>query len=128
MNCGAKNAADLRRCRLCTAVINPDIPEAAEAPEAPAPAGTDVLADHFDAGQLDRQIQPAKSRFSGGSGLGARIAAANGGQIPPTPTFADQASADPGLADRPATPEPTAAPVEHEEEPFDPDALFRDMG
>lgn len=28
-SCGAKNAADDRRCKICTAVLNPDAPEAA---------------------------------------------------------------------------------------------------
>jgi len=159
--CGAKNDMSVRRCRVCTAVINADAPEGGPA-EAPAPEPS-ALADHFDAGVIDRQLQPTRSKFGGGSGaLAARLAAANGGEMPssytipsagpagapdapsaapadlPAPTVLPPPVAAPLASDSPfeplagpdyAPPGPsTAPPIEHEAEPFDPDALFRDMG
>jgi hypothetical protein len=149
--CGAKNDVANRRCRICTAVINLDAPGPEAAASAASPAVPSVMADHFDAGEINRQIQPARARFATGpSGLGARIAAANGGQIPvrpsvpstpsrdtsgdtaPPPTFDPLVGFGSGPAQRSelaAPPSaPTAAPIEYEEEPFDPDALFRDLG
>jgi hypothetical protein len=71
----------VRRCRVCTAVINADMPEDGPATEVPvAPAAVD---GHFDAGVIDRQLQPTRSKFGGGGGaLAARLAAANGGEMP----------------------------------------------
>ena len=143
--CGAKNELTVRRCRVCTAIVNPDVPEGGPAVE--EPAARSALDDHFDSGVIDRQMQSARSKFGSGSGaLAARLAAANGGEMPASYTLTPAAA---GLApsapppDAPATsipshpePEPSygapassyppAEPVE--EEPFDPDALFRDMG
>ncbi len=113
--CGAKNDRDSRRCRICTAVLNPDAPEAGRAVPEPEPAPLAAL-DTFDADEINRQLQPARTKFgSGGGGLAARIAAANGGDAGP------QAPPPPGTA----VPAPAAA--YDVDEPFDPDALFREM-
>jgi hypothetical protein len=148
-SCGAKNDLTSYRCRMCTAVINPDAAKPVEEePAAPPPP----LADHFDAGEISRQIAPARTRFGAGpSGLGARLAAANGGQPPERySTPASVPSLDPPPPDQPdpgpigapseswnaepvsawETEEPAAPippPIVHDEEPFDADALFRDM-
>jgi len=130
--CGAKNEVAAYRCRICTAMINPG---AAPAPaeEPPAPVGI----DHFDAGDIARQVRPARERFtSTDSGLSARLAAA-GGAEPESPAVEAPASTgpDPVFADpgpeftppmRPRSASPTS-PIEYEAEKFDPDALFRDL-
>ncbi len=109
--CGAKNDAAAHRCRICTAVINPGAERPAAAEEPAAPVGI----DHFDSGDIARQIRPARERFSSaGSGLSARIAAAG-----ESPTGAP-------VSDSPAEQAPVEY-IEHHDEPFDPDALFRDM-
>jgi hypothetical protein len=151
--CGAKNEMTVRRCRVCTTVINAEVPEGGPEPEVPAAPA--AVGDRFDAGVIDRQLQPARSKFGGGSGaLAARLAAANGGEIPasyaipssdagPVPA-SPQAAAPEGssslesfepLSFDPSAPAdlappgpPTAPPIEYEAEPFDPDALFRDGG
>jgi hypothetical protein len=131
--CGAKNPVDKYRCRLCTAVINPE----AAAPVEEAPP-TPVGVDHFDAGDINRQLQPVRERISSGNGaLSARLAAARGTSTAPS---AEVVPSDPDLTFDPAyadpvppasttstTSAPTAAPIEYDDEPFDPDALFRDM-
>ncbi len=72
--CGAKNDAASYRCRMCTAVINA---EAARPTEEPASAEVAPMDDHFDAGVIDRQLQPTRSKFGDDSGgLAARLAAA----------------------------------------------------
>ena len=138
--CGAKNEMTVRRCRVCTVVINPDVPEGGPVVEEPAPAP--ALTDHFDAGVIDRQMQSARSKFGGGSGaLAARLAAANGGALPssyaiaPTPAGSTPAAPDASEARvAPSPPEREAPlsgawePAPPDEEPFDPDALFRDLG
>ena len=102
----------VRRCRVCTTVINADVPEGGPEPEIPAAPAP--MADHFDAGVIDRQVAPTRSRFGGGGGaLAARLAAANGGEIPASYAIP---SSD------------TSAAIEYEAEPFDPDALYRDGG
>ena len=129
--CGAKNPVEKYRCRLCTAVINPG----AAAPVEEAPP-TPVGVDHFDAGEINRQLQPVRERISSGNGaLSARLAAARG---PSTEPAGDVAPIGPDLTFEPAyadplpppatTSTPTAAPIDYDDEPFDPDALFRDMG
>lgn len=138
--CGAKNDAVNRRCRICTTVINLDAPGVeASSPEPPSP-----IADHFDAGDINRQVQPARARFATGpSGLGARIAAAGNGptvaQSPSAEALQRRSSSDSDLNLRKSSPlveadsrgswssAPTAAPVVFTEERFDPDALFRDF-
>ncbi len=122
--CGAKNALDAPRCRLCTAVLSGG-----------QPAG----------------LPGGRSVFSGGSGLGARIAAA--GNAPPTPA-APAAPAQPadtpmsafgapvddnafhplgpdlagprGVASHEPSPASPASPATGSAafEPFDPNALF----
>jgi len=143
--CGAKNELTVRRCRVCTAIVNPDVPEGG--PVVEEPVARPALDDHFDSGVIDRQLQSARSKFGGGSGaLSARLAAANGGEIPASyaitpPTGAPATEAPTSDApDEPisshATPEPSYEAPESsypaaepaEEERFDPDALFRDMG
>ena len=127
--CGAKNPVTNHRCRLCTEVINPNA--TAPPPEEPV---TPLGIDHFDAGEINRQVRPARERFgSGDSALAARLAAARAGSAPPV--AADDVegapeAVEPGFAlpvPRTAS-APTAAPIAYEDEPFDPDALFRDMG
>ena len=138
--CGAKNPVTNHRCRLCTEVINPNA--AAPPPDEPV---TPLGIDHFDAGEINRQVRPARERFgSGDSALAARLAAARAGSAPPVaaddlaagpdagePGFtADASFGEPGYTvpvPRTAS-APTAAPIAYEDEPFDPDALFRDMG
>jgi hypothetical protein len=116
--CGAKNDQASRRCRVCTLVLNSSAPELEVTPE-PTPAATDALADHFDAGVIDRQLRPAKSRFTGPSGLSSRLASAasNRGAGP-----SDEPAAPEAIAPSPPEPAPPSEP-----EVFDPDALFRDM-
>jgi len=114
--CGAKNDMDVRRCRVCTTVINMDAPEVArqELPQE-APSGPS-LPEHFDAGVIDRQVQPARGRFEASSGLSGRIAAAQASKLGPTG------------ADEPATHAPSPLPPPAADgESFDPNALFRDM-
>jgi hypothetical protein len=171
--CGAKNDATSYRCRMCTVVINADAVDAAP-DESVAEAAPRV--DHFDAGVIDRQLQPTRSKFSDDAGgLAARLAAARaakaanqptapGGTTSTGPVMAPNlaSAAPPGLPGSPGGPSaastasaaapppspdapdapfepvdlselqartapPTAPPIEHEAEPFDPDALFRDM-
>ena len=88
--CGAKNDVAAYRCRICTAMINPGAaPPPAEEP--PAPVGI----DHFDAGDIARQVRPARERFtSTGGGLSARLAAA-GGAEPERSTVEAPASSGP---------------------------------
>ncbi|MGZ4710996.1 MAG: hypothetical protein ACXWBN_19830, partial [Acidimicrobiales bacterium] len=64
--CGAKNDSSSHRCRICTNVINAEA--VARNEEVPAPSATSVLDDHFDADEINRQIQPARSRFGGETG------------------------------------------------------------
>ena len=112
--CGAKNDPSSRRCRICTAVINAEAPEGDAAREVAAPAP--AVHDHFDADVINRQLKPARSRFAGsGGGLSARIAAANGESSPPSPPMGSVASGG------------YAGSTDVDDEPFDPDALFRDM-
>lgn len=76
--CGAKNASDVRRCRVCTAIINTSAPEPGKVPPKDHAAPVDV----FDASALDRTMAPKKS-FLSGSGLSERLAAAApGGEGP----------------------------------------------
>ncbi len=144
--CGAKNDAASYRCRMCTVVINPEAAEAA--PEPAAEAAPRV--DHFDAGVIDRQLQPARSKFGDDAGgLAARLAAArqakatnqpihasappaSGPEVAPSVAPAGGGAVEPfepvDLSEMQSrTAPPTAPPIEHEAEPFDPDALFRDM-
>ena len=170
-SCGAKNDATSRRCRVCTQVINADAPDPTTAEPGPQPASVE---EHFDAGVIDRQLQPTRTKFGDDSGgLAARLAAARAAKaadqpIPTGPGLAES-DAPPAAAwsDPPSSPDldappsrspapdappapawsadapfepvdlsemqarqapPTAPPIEHEAEPFDPDALFRDMG
>ncbi|HVN52058.1 MAG TPA: hypothetical protein VMT43_11520 [Acidimicrobiales bacterium] len=116
----------VRRCRVCTAVINTDVPEGGPAVEEPAARPT--LDDHFDANVIDRQMQSARSKFGGGSGaLAARLAAANGGEMPSSYTIAP-AVAEPERSRSDLLDAAFSTPPPPEEEPFDPDALFRDLG
>ena len=72
--CGAKNDATSYRCRMCTVVINAD---AADATAAETVVEAAPMADHFDAGVIDRQLQPTRSKFGDDAGgLAARLAAA----------------------------------------------------
>lgn len=76
--CGAKNTSDVRRCRVCTAIINTSAPEPGKVPPKDHTAPVDV----FDASALDRTMAPKKS-FVGGSELSERLAAAApGGEGP----------------------------------------------
>ncbi len=179
--CGAKNDASSRRCRVCTVVINAEIPEGGVADTAPDTDGP-AIGDLFDAGVIDRQLQPTRAKFGDDAGgLAARLAAARAAkaaqssagspssappaapaQMGPAPTgptdsFGSAPVSSPAPPARPAQPvpspapatasgpgetfepldpaalgarpaPPTAPPIEHESEPFDPDALFRDMG
>ncbi len=143
--CGAKNDMANHRCRICTAVINPN----AAAPPAEEPV-TPLGIDHFDADEINRQIRPARERFGSDSGaLAARLAAARGespaplrggpdasfppeSPFTPAPSFGAERTfgQEPAFADpapRASTPA-TSAPIEYDDEPFDPDALFRDLG
>jgi hypothetical protein len=114
--CGAKNDLSSRRCRLCTGVINPDAPDVS----APAPVEAPLTADLFDANDIKLQVTPARDRFGHGpTGLGARIAAAQADRAPASSVPASTTATEPG-----STP---SAPTT-EAEPFDPDALFRDLG
>ncbi len=139
--CGAKNDAVNRRCRICTTVINLDAPVV----EAASPEPSSPMVDHFDAGDINRQVQPARARFATGpSGLGARIAAAGNGvtgsSAQPAEALRRRFSSDSDLNLRkssqsadaddggPCSSVPTSAPIELAEERFDPDALFRDLG
>jgi len=128
-SCGAKNDAATHRCRICTAVINPEAVRPAASEEPKVPEGF----DHFDAGDIARQVRPARERFtSTGGALSARIAAAGGPAAEPSTSegpaddVAEVAPLDLASPLRPTAP-PYAPPVEYEDEPFDPDALFRDM-
>jgi hypothetical protein len=131
----------VRRCRVCTVVINADVPE--NGPAVEEPVARPALDDHFDAAVIDRQMQSARSKFGGGSGaLSARLAAANGGALPdsyaiapdePTPETFDPFSSQELSSQELSSPQPppdpgSAAPVAHDDERFDPDALFRDIG
>lgn len=84
--CGAKNALDARRCRVCIVLMNPDAPPGDEFRDE---SGAGAPSTDFDASelqrQLDRQPGPANGRgiFTGPSGLAARIAA--NGKFPPLP-------------------------------------------
>ena len=116
--CGAKNAAATHRCRICTAVINPEAAKPAAVEEPVTPLGI----DHFDPGDIDRQVRPARERFaSTGGALAARIAAAQG----TSDGGPDLVDADLDLG---PVATPTATPIAFDDEPFDPDALFREMG
>ena len=134
--CGAKNDAAAYRCRICTAVINPDASgrEIVE-DEVPVAATEAMLADHFDPDEINRQVQPSRARFGAErGGLSARIAAAQGEAVPVRPA----GGPPPGVTDATDTvsldldaplmppPPPASAPIEYDEEPFDPDAIFRD--
>src|SRR4051794_21103656 len=59
--CGAKNDAAAYRCRICTAMIDPD---GAKPPVAEPTADPSPMADHFDAGEIQRQVQAPRERFS----------------------------------------------------------------
>ena len=89
--CGAKNDATSYRCRMCTVVINAD---AVDATTAETEVEAAPLADHFDAGVIDRQLQPTRSKFGDDAGgLAARLAAARAAKaanqpIPTSPTSA----------------------------------------
>ena len=136
--CGAKNALDVPRCRVCTAMINPHASADRTAPAGPSRPSSG-LEDHFDAGEINRQIQPARSRFGysgSGGGLSARIAAANGGTMPPSVFGTGQTPTGPGARESSSAAAPSETlssspappPQANEEpEPFDADALFRDM-
>ena len=88
---------DSHRCRICTAVLNPGAPEGAAAAPDPPPAPLAAL-DHFDADEINRQMQPTRTRFgSGGGGLSARIAAVHG----------DGAAVEPSAAGPAPAPAPT---------------------
>ena len=109
--CGAKNDAASRRCRVCTRVINPDAAEqgsGAAEPVLPGPAP--VPDDHFDAGVIDRQLQPARSKFSdGSSALAARLAAARAVRAP-AGSSGDSPAAPPAPAGSFGPPDPTSPP------------------
>lgn len=156
--CGAKNDSLSRRCRVCTSVINFDVPDEAAAP--PPAARSKPLDDHFDANVIQSQLVAPKQRFSSSGGLSARIAAANGGALPPpsfgknagegsleVPKVEIQRSAAPTRAAAPAErfdsnalfsydvspssgpPSPSdGPPAPAADDHFDADALFRDMG
>ena len=155
--CGAKNDSLSRRCRVCTKVINHNVSDESTAP--PPAASRSVMEDHFDANVLQSQLVAPKARFKSGGGLSARIAAANGGALPP-PSFGKNAGEGslevPRVDLPPATPPPSSSsapssswdpndlfahdpvpagppppacpPPLADEERFDADALFRDMG
>lgn len=112
-SCGAKNPDSNRRCRVCTAIINANLPEPGKAdPAAPAGgSGPSPLDDVFDPNAINNQLRPASARFSSsGGGLGARIAAAQGDKAP---TIRPAPSSDPGFGP-PAgpVPGPGAGPVQ----------------
>jgi hypothetical protein len=85
---------------------------------------------------LSQSSQPTRNRFGGGGGLGARIAAANGGQIPtttppaplpivptgpPLPVYGAPAADDPPAA---AAASPAPAPASAPGPIFDPSDLM----
>jgi hypothetical protein len=118
--CGAKNDSANHRCRICTAVINPGAERAPAAEEPVVPAGI----EHFDPGDIARQVRPARERFgSAGGALSARLAAAG-----EAATSRPPAGMPPPPPAAPAPPAAAPNPAGYEDEPFDPDALFRDMG
>jgi hypothetical protein len=144
--CGAKNALDAPRCRVCTAMIDVQAPADRTVPDGPSHPSPGI-GDHFDPGVIDRQIQPARSRFAGtssGGGLSARIASANGGAMPrsvfgsrqtpagrsaPASSLAGASSeARTAYDPRSASPTPSEPSSNDDVERFDADALFRDMG
>jgi hypothetical protein len=79
-DCGAKNDANSRRCRVCAALINLNVPEPGKGgDDTPAPAEQ----GHFDPSQIGQQMRPAAGMFkSSGGGLAGRLAAAKGGEGP----------------------------------------------
>jgi hypothetical protein len=119
--CGAKNEVGVRRCRVCTFVIDANAPEQAPPEPVLQPEPPSALGDHFDAGVIDRQLQPARSRFAGSSGLSSRLAGAQGNREAPT----DATPVEPAATDT-AWPTPRRVPPPDPDH-FDPDALFRDM-
>jgi hypothetical protein len=119
----------VRRCRVCTTVINPEAPEAARQEVVPVMPSGPVVPDHFDAGVIDRQIQPARGRFEASSGLSSRLAAAQTGEpgVPQAIAESDDAATAwvaPPPRHAPSPPPPASS---GEQERFDPDALFRDL-
>lgn len=105
-SCGAKNAADSRRCRVCTVIINMDIPEPGSEPVEAMPSAP--MDESFDITAIERDRQPTKAKFGSGGGLSARLAAANGGAVPP-PTFGSAAGAPDAAG--PASAGPPLAPM-----------------
>jgi hypothetical protein len=104
--CGADNATDQRRCRICAELLNPDIPD-----EGLQPRG------------LTERLQ-------------MQVDAEFGDAVGPTHIPGQLYEPDPAPGDgivfestAPPPPDPGWPPVgADEEEHFDPDALFRDMG
>jgi len=120
--CGAKNDSMSRRCRVCTSVINLNVADDAAAPAPAAPQAP--LHDHFDASVIQSQLVAPKQRFSSGGGLSARIAAANGGALPP-PSFGKNAGE--GTLEVPKVdlpPPATSTRPSGPSESFDADGLF----
>lgn len=141
--CGAKNAGDARRCRVCTAIINTDIPEERR--------GFALTKD-----ELGREGPPppgAASTPPGGPPLGAPPVAPldGGGASAPgdgividVPLRNPAAAPPPGVADgpdggddlfggdgivietAPRNPAVAPPPIEVDDEPFDPDGLIID--
>ena len=116
--CGASNPPDARRCRLCTTLLNTEVPEAVQRPKG--------LPEHVQR-QMERDWKgdPAMTQqtvIPGGSfgslpPIGPDATAAHASPEPPPPV-------DGGFPDGDAPP-PSEAPVDDH---FDPDELFRQMG
>jgi hypothetical protein len=137
--CGAKNAAEDRRCRVCTAVINPDVPSAAPA----APTADEEAARAAADASASAAIQipgegGARSAFSG-DGSSSKLSAALDGRddMPDLPTAGAGQSPVMSAPDTPiydeefvpieideaAAPRPGGPPPPVSDEHFDPNAL-----
>lgn len=117
--CGAKNAIGVRRCRVCTAILDASVPE--RAPTAAGDGAGGVHGGPGDTGADAVGVAGPVDLFAGvaegGGPLGAEQPAED--RFDPQALFAEV----PHLA-RTHAPVPPPEPVE---EQFDPDELFRDM-
>ena len=116
--CGASNPPDARRCRLCTTLLNAEVPEAVQQPKG--------IPEHVQR-QMERDWKgdPAMTQetvIPGGSfgslpPIGPDATAAPASPGPPTPVDGGFPGGD--------APPLSEAPVDDH---FDPDELFRQMG
>jgi hypothetical protein len=154
--CGAKSPVANHRCRICTAIINPGAAAAVEE-EPVAPAALDHFdpsqidrqvrpaREHFGSsgGALAARLAAAQGDAPRPGTSSPDAPRPDGVVARPSPGAAPRPEIDVGpmaavddpaasidpLAATPVPPPapPAVAPLEYEAEPFDPDALFRDM-